>query len=132
MLFRSIAAPAPAPPPAPPQGHPEPRAEAQRVATPREPAPAAAGAQPPSGEPQLAAEVARAERLARIIVSDIVLYNPERFEAALRSGDVVEAMATELEEGRAHFRERVPERVRERRDFLGEELARVARLRRAR
>jgi hypothetical protein len=83
-------------------------------------------------QPELAADVARAERLARIIVSDIVLYNPDRFEAALRSADVVAGMAAELEEGRAHFRERIPERVRERRDFLGEELLRVARLRGAR
>jgi hypothetical protein len=83
----------------------------------------------PGGDPDLAADVARAERLARIIVSDIVLYNPERFEAAIRSGDVVGSMATELEEGRAHFRERISERVRAQRDFLGEELVRVARLR---
>jgi hypothetical protein len=73
--------------------------------------------------------MARAERLARIIVSDIVLYNPERFEAAIRSGNVVDAMAAEMEEGRAHFRERIAERVRERKDFLGDELVRVARLR---
>ena len=65
----------------------------------------------------------------RIIVSDIVLYNPEKFEAALRDGNPLEALDAELDEGRAHFRERIPERVRERRDFLGEELVRVARLR---
>jgi len=83
----------------------------------------------PGLDPETAADVARAERLARIIASDIVLYNPERFEAAIRSGDVVEAMATEMEEGRAHFRERIAERIRERKDFLGEELRRVARQR---
>jgi CheY-like chemotaxis protein len=94
--------------------------------------PAAPPARPAPAEPEQAAEIARAERLARIIVSDIVLYNPERFEAAIRSGDVVAAMAAELEEGRAHFRERIPERIRERKDFLGEELVRVARQRGAR
>jgi len=83
----------------------------------------------PGLDPETTTDVARAERLARIIVSDIVLYNPERFEAAIRSGDVVEAMATEMEEGRAHFRERIAEHIRERKDFLGEELRRVARLR---
>jgi predicted Zn finger-like uncharacterized protein len=87
---------------------------------------AAAG---PGGDPALAADIARAERLARIIVSDIVLYNPERFEAGLRCGDVLGAMAAEMEEGRAHFRARISERVREQKDFLGEELVRVARLR---
>lgn len=105
---------------------PERRSLEQLPAPPKPPTPAAPA---PVLDPELAADVARAERLARIIVSDIVLYNPERFEAALRSGDVVEAMATEMEEGRTHFRERIAERIRERKDFLGEELRRVARLR---
>jgi predicted Zn finger-like uncharacterized protein len=82
-----------------------------------------------AAEAALGGDVARAERLARIIVSDVVLYNPEKFEAGVRAGNVLEAMGAEMEEGRAHFRERVPERVRERRDFLAEELLRVARLR---
>ena len=109
---------------APPPPEPPPLRE-----LPAAPARPAAAAPAPSLDPEVAADVARAERLARIIVSDIVLYNPERFEAALRSGDVVLAMATELEEGRAHFRERIAESIRERKDFLGEELRRVARLR---
>jgi hypothetical protein len=111
--------------PEPPPAH-ESRRDEEPPAAPTRPAPTAP---PPSPDPELSADVARAERLARIIVSDIVLYNPERFEAALRSGDVVEAMATEMEEGRTHFRERIAERIRERRDFLGEELRRVAKLR---
>ena len=82
-----------------------------------------------AAEAALVADFARAERLARIIVSDVVLYNPEKFEAGVRAGNVQEAMSVEMEEGRAHFRERIPERVRERKDFLGEELLRVARLR---
>jgi predicted Zn finger-like uncharacterized protein len=82
-----------------------------------------------AAEAALVADFARAERLARIIVSDVVLYSPEKFEAGVRAGNVLEAMSIEMEEGRAHFRERIPERVRERKDFLGEELLRVARLR---
>ena len=118
----------PAPPPAaPPRPAPAPAApQAQRAPVPRETPPPAtrsgAGA-------DTATENARAERLARIIVSDIVLYNPEKFEAAIRAGNPLEALDAELDEGRAHFRERIPERVRERRDFLGEELVRVARAR---
>ena len=50
-----------------------------------------------------AEEVAKAERLARIVVSDIILYNPEKFEAAVRAGNVVEAMAGEIAEGRSLF-----------------------------
>jgi predicted Zn finger-like uncharacterized protein len=73
--------------------------------------------------------IAKAERLARIIVSDIVLYNDEKFAAAVMAGNVVEAMEGELEEGRALFRGRVDPGVREARNFLSEELLRVARAR---
>lgn len=77
----------------------------------------------------LGAERAQAERLARIIVSDIVLYNEEKFTAAIRSGNAVEALRDELEEGRALFRERIDARIREERDYLADELERVARAR---
>ena len=77
----------------------------------------------------LAAERAQAERLARIIVSDIVLYNEAKFSAAVRSGGVLEAMRDELKEGRALFRERIDVQVRDERDFLADELMRVARAR---
>lgn len=77
----------------------------------------------------LAAERAQAERLARIIVSDIVLYNEAKFSAAVRSGGVLEAMRDELQEGRALFRERIDVAVRDERDFLADELVRVARAR---
>jgi CheY-like chemotaxis protein len=73
--------------------------------------------------------IAKAERLARIIVSDIVLYNDEKFAAAVAAGNVVEALEGELEEGRALFRGRIEPGVRETRDFLSEELLRVARTR---
>lgn len=73
--------------------------------------------------------VARAERLARIVVSDIVLYNADRFERAVREGDVLEALAAELDEGRALFRQRVSSELCAERDFLSEELLRVARSR---
>ncbi len=75
----------------------------------------------------LAAARAQAERLARIIVSDIVLYNEGKFSAAVRSGGVLEAMRDELQEGRALFRERIDAQVRDERDFLADELVRVAR-----
>jgi predicted Zn finger-like uncharacterized protein len=77
----------------------------------------------------LAAERAQAERLARIIVSDIVLYNEEKFAAAVRGGSVLETLRDELSEGRALFRERIDPRVRDEKDFLAEELVRVARAR---
>jgi predicted Zn finger-like uncharacterized protein len=77
------------------------------------------------------AETAKAERLARIVVSDIILYNQEKFDAAVSGDNVVMAMDAELAEGRTLFSQRIEARVREERDFLAEELIRVAGLRKA-
>jgi predicted Zn finger-like uncharacterized protein len=101
---------------------PEPRAATPTAAPPPPPAAASAGAATDE-------QVAEAERLARIIVSDVVLYNEEKFAAAVRSGNVVEALEAELQEGRAHFDRRIDAQVRQARDFLAEELLRVARTR---
>jgi predicted Zn finger-like uncharacterized protein len=112
-----------APPPPVPEVREDPSPRpATPEARPLEPAP-----EPPS--PPVSEAVAKAERLARIIVSDIVLYNAEKFTAAAAAGNVLEALEGELEEGRALFRGRVDAEVREARDFLGEELLRVARTR---
>jgi CheY-like chemotaxis protein len=120
---------------APPQPAPAPAAVSEPV-----PAPAASARTVPApvttsepaatrGDDGLAEERAKAERLARIIVSDIILYNEDKFADALRRGCVVEAMSPDLEEGRGLFRDRTDERVREEQDHLVEELLRVARLR---
>jgi hypothetical protein len=118
----------------------------QRVAPPPQPVqqPVALEAQPvlqpvspvqpvsaPTPEPddELAEERAKAERLARIIVSDIVLYNADQFTAAIAADNVLEALETALQEGRDLFRQRIGERVRVGRDYLEEELLRVARSR---
>lgn len=87
------------------------------------PAPLAA----PAADDGFAEERSKAERLARIVVSDIVLYQPDKFAAALTQGSVVEAMDAEIQEGRALFRQRVHESVREEKDYIVEELLRVAR-----
>jgi predicted Zn finger-like uncharacterized protein len=112
-----VAAPEPAAPSPPP-------ASVQMPRPPVSAPPQAAGA---DAAPDAA--VTDAERLARIIVSDIVLYNPEKFEAGIRDGNVLGVLEAEMEEGRGHFEQRVELRVRESRDFLAEEIVRVARLR---
>jgi CheY-like chemotaxis protein len=89
-----------------------------------------AAAAPARDADPLEAERAKAERLARIIVSDIALYNPEKFAAAASSGgDALAAMREELEEARALFRERIDASVRAERDHLAEELLRAAKAR---
>jgi CheY-like chemotaxis protein len=120
------AAVAPAPPVAQAVAAPEP--EPVAVASSPAPAPAPAQAAPPA-DASLADMIAEAERLARIIVSDVVLYNEEKFAAAVRSGNVIGELQSELQEGRAHFQQRIDARVRESKDFLEEELLRVARTR---
>jgi hypothetical protein len=91
--------------------------------------PAAAALPRPRRDDGLEQERAKAERLARIVVSDIVLYNEERFTAAARAGNVFTAMAGDLAEGRALFEERIDARVRAERDHLKEEVLRSAKLR---
>jgi predicted Zn finger-like uncharacterized protein len=99
-----------------------------------DPAPVVQPAAPPPGEaaeapvdPALAAERANAERLARIIVSDIVLYQPEVFDQGLEPDELVRALDSSIQESRGFFAQRIDERVREEKDYLMEELMRVAR-----
>jgi predicted Zn finger-like uncharacterized protein len=135
---RQAAAPRPAPALAPPVPRREAVAPAPKAASSAIPAPSVARpaapprvAPAPPVDPALADAIAKAERLARIIVSDIVLYNEQRFAEAVRAGNVVEAFAAELSEGAGLLRERVEARVREQRDFLRDELLRAARARAA-
>ncbi len=123
----------------PPRPAPAERAAPRRAAAAAAPMPAlrpTAAAPPatalPAARPAVAEvdpNLAKAERLARIVVSDIVLYNPEKFAAAIAAGEVASAMAEELAEGRKLFEQRVPLQLRKHRDFLIEELQRVARSR---
>ena len=91
------------------------------------PAPKARTPKPPS-DPRLAP----AERLARIIVSDIVLYNEDRFDRAMREGNLEHALKAELSEGRTLFASRIPDDIRSERDFIAAELDRVTAARMAR
>ena len=84
--------------------------------------PAAAAAEPAQSE-----EHEKAARLARIIVSDIILYNQEEFDAAVRAGNVLEALGPQLAEGHALFAGRVDPSVADAQEFLSQELLRIAR-----
>jgi len=135
----AAAAPLPAPVPRPAAAAPAAApARAARPAPPvapaRTPAPPAAPAGPLAAAPAAAPsaanpEIEKAQRLARIIVSDVILYNPEKFEAAVRAGNVVNALSAELEEGYSLFASRVDARVCDPREYLQRELVRVARSR---
>jgi CheY-like chemotaxis protein len=116
-------APKPAPAAARPAAPPKPAAPKPAAA----PAPKAAAPASGSSDP----EVKAAERLARIVVSDIVLYNEEKFAQGAADGNVAELLVAELQEAGAMFRQRVSEELRAERDFLVEELERRAEKQRA-
>ena len=61
-----------------------------------------------------------ARRLARIIVSDVVLYNKKKVEEGIRSNTFYELLKEEIEEGRKHYDSRVPPEVQKVRDFYKE------------
>ena len=96
------------------------------AAPPAAPAPAVT-VPPTAAESDADPGTAEAERLARVIVADIVLYNEAKFDTAVASGNPAEALAVEISEGRAHFEQRIDAAVRAKKDFLAEEIQRVAR-----
>jgi hypothetical protein len=48
-----------------------------------------------------------AKRLARAILSDVAMYNPEKVEKGIKNDNIFEVLDAELEEGRQHFLSRV-------------------------
>ncbi|PKN11663.1 MAG: hypothetical protein CVU69_10915 [Deltaproteobacteria bacterium HGW-Deltaproteobacteria-4] len=56
-------------------------------------------------------ELAKAQRLARIIASDISLYDEAKVKEGIHSGNFFELFAAEIAEGRQHFLTRIPESV---------------------
>ena len=113
---------APARPATPAVAKPSPIAPPKTQPAAKPEAPKAAAPPPPSSDPAVAA----AERLARIAVSDVILYNQEKFATAAARGMAAKELAGELAEARQHFNSRVAPAVRAERDFLVEELERRA------
>lgn len=81
--------------------------------------------------PELPEAHVKARRLARIIVSDIVLYNQAKVEEGVRKGSFHELLADDIKEGRALYERRVSEEVRQASSYLedafGELIARKKR-----
>jgi hypothetical protein len=48
-----------------------------------------------------------AKRLARAILSDVAMYNPEKVEKGIKNDNIFDVLKEELEEGRQHFYSRV-------------------------
>jgi len=60
----------------------------------------------------------KARRLARIIVSDIALYNQDRVEEGVRSGEFFEIFSEEIAEGRRLFDQRIAPEIAKKEDYL--------------
>ena len=71
------------------------------------------------------ADPERALRLARAILSDVMLYNVEKVRAGIEADDLFERLREELEEARAFFDERVEAEVAARSNAFGRALVDV-------
>lgn len=67
--------------------------------------------------------VIKARRLARIIVSDIALYNQDRVEEGIRQGSFYQLLASEIDEGKRLIKERIAPEICSREDFLEQAFA---------
>jgi CheY-like chemotaxis protein len=65
-------------------------------------------------------EIEKARRFARLIVSDIALYNQEIVAEGLRKGTFFELLQDDITEGRSLYDKRVPEAVRMTKDYYQE------------
>jgi predicted Zn finger-like uncharacterized protein len=72
--------------------------------------------------PEYLQDIEKAKRLARIIISDIALYNQEILEQGIRQDTVEEVLEKDLEEGKRLFKKRISEHIRQQGDFLMESL----------
>jgi predicted Zn finger-like uncharacterized protein len=63
-----------------------------------------------------------ARRLARLILSDIIIYNAEKVEEGVREGTFFDLLQAEIEDGRNYYESRVPFKVRQKTEFFHETL----------
>jgi hypothetical protein len=64
--------------------------------------------------------VEKARRFARIIVSDVALYNQEAVIEGIRNGNFYELLKTDIQEGRELYEKRVPDAIRAKKDYYQE------------
>jgi hypothetical protein len=112
--------PQPAPPPARPQSAP-PLRPAFTPGPPPVPAAPARAALPP--EDQKAHEDAK--RFARLVVSEIKLYNEAKVTEGRKTRDIYERLKEDIERGRQMYSDRVPAPVRDASDYFQDELVRI-------
>ncbi|HEV7424923.1 MAG TPA: response regulator [Thermoanaerobaculia bacterium] len=75
-------------------------------------------------------EYDEARRLARLILSDIVIYHPGKVELGIRDDNFFEVLKNEIAEGRTYYDTRVPLRVRQNTEIFSETLQQFVRMKR--
>jgi len=75
-------------------------------------------------------EYAEARRLARLILSDIVIYHPAKVDQGIRDDSFFQLLHDEIEEGRQYYESRVPMRVRRDSEIFSETLQQFVQMKR--
>jgi CheY-like chemotaxis protein/DNA-directed RNA polymerase subunit RPC12/RpoP len=75
-------------------------------------------------------EYDEARRLARLILSDIVIYHPGKVEVGIRDDNFFDVLKNEIAEGRSYYDSRVPLRVRQNTEIFSETLQQFVRMKR--
>ena len=75
-------------------------------------------------------EYDEARRLARLILSDIIIYHPQKVEVGIRDNSFFEVLKDEIDEGRQYYDSRVPFRVRRDSEIFTETLQQFVQMKR--
>lgn len=75
-------------------------------------------------------EYDEARRLARLILSDIIIYHVQKVEQGIRDNNFFEVLRDEIEEGRQYYESRVPMRVRRDTEIYTETLQQFVQMKR--
>lgn len=75
-------------------------------------------------------EYDEARRLARLILSDIIIYHSQKVEQGIRNNNFFEVLKDEIEEGRQYYDSRVPIRVRRDTEIYTETLQQFVQMKR--
>ena len=93
------------------------------------PAPAKAAPPPPPAAPAIPPEEQKAhddaKRFARLVVSEIKLYNEAKVNEGRRNKDIYDRLKEDIERGRQMYNDRVPANVRDHANYFVDELVRI-------
>jgi hypothetical protein len=130
QLRQATAPPAAKPaPPAPDEGASTVMFSAAQAQSLRAPAPAPPPAAPRPAAPAIPPEQQKAhddaKRFARLVVSEIKLYNESKVAEGRKAKDIYERLKEDIERGRQMYQDRVPAPVRDQTNYFYDELVRI-------